>query len=179
VTESYSLKKEYVDQLISNLALDVARNTKIGDPQLDRGISGGQAKRTTIGVALITSPGILYMDEPMSGLDSYTSNEVISIVRRLADNGMAVCLSVHSPTPFVYCQCSNLMLLTKGRVAYFGDRSKAIEHLENTFKIEDILSKTDAEWITDVIVKGDAAGREYELATNYDNSQIKKVLFSP
>lgn len=43
--------------------------------QLDRGISGGQAKRTNIGIALITHPRVLFMDEPTTGLDSYTANE--------------------------------------------------------------------------------------------------------
>ena len=58
------------------MALEKCRNTKIGNPQLDRGISGGQAKRVNIGIALITNPKVLYMDEPISGLDSYTANEV-------------------------------------------------------------------------------------------------------
>ena len=51
------------------------RNVKIGT-QLARGISGGQAKRVNIGIALVTNPRVLFLDEPTSGLDSYTANEV-------------------------------------------------------------------------------------------------------
>ena len=75
MTENYESKKRAVNDLIDKLALEKCRNTKIGNPQLDRGISGGQAKRVNIGIALISNPRVLYMDEPISGLDSYTSNE--------------------------------------------------------------------------------------------------------
>jgi hypothetical protein len=47
----------------------------IGSP-MTKGISGGQAKRVNIGIALITAPRVLFLDEPTSGLDSFTANEV-------------------------------------------------------------------------------------------------------
>ena len=59
---------------------------KIGNP-LHKGISGGQAKRTNIGIALITSPRVLFLDEPTSGLDSFTANEVMTVVQGLAADG--------------------------------------------------------------------------------------------
>lgn len=46
-----------------------------------RGISGGEAKRVNIGIALITSPAVLLLDELTSGLDSYTGHEVVEIVK--------------------------------------------------------------------------------------------------
>lgn len=51
------------------------RDIQIGSP-LEKGISGGQAKRTNIGIALITNPRVIFLDEPTSGLDSFTANEV-------------------------------------------------------------------------------------------------------
>ena len=52
------------------------RDVRIGNV-LARGISGGQAKRVNIGIALVTNPRVLFLDEPTSGLDSYTANGVL------------------------------------------------------------------------------------------------------
>lgn len=57
-------------------------DTHIGDV-LSRGISGGQSKRTNIGIALISDPSVLFLDEPTSGLDSYTAHKVMKAVKRL------------------------------------------------------------------------------------------------
>lgn len=70
--EPMSVKKQAVDDVIQALALESCRNRLIGDA-LHRGISGGQAKRVNIGIALVTQPKVLFLDEPSSGLDSFTS----------------------------------------------------------------------------------------------------------
>jgi ABC-type multidrug transport system ATPase subunit len=62
------------------------RHVKIGNP-LEKGISGGQAKRVNIGISLITSPRVLFLDEPTSGLDSFTANEVMTTVKSLVTDG--------------------------------------------------------------------------------------------
>lgn len=65
-------KKRVVESVIEALALETCRNTPIGSA-LTRGISGGQAKRVNIGIALVSNPRVLFLDEPTSGLDSFTS----------------------------------------------------------------------------------------------------------
>jgi ABC-type multidrug transport system ATPase subunit len=72
-----------------------------GNP-LDKGISGGQAKRTNIGIALIPGPRVLLLDEPTSGLDSFTANEVVALVRALTAEGVTVVATVHSPTAYAF-----------------------------------------------------------------------------
>jgi len=69
-TEADKLRK--VDQLIWELKLTKCANTKIGGP-LVKGVSGGERKRTSIGVELITNPTLIFLDEPTTGLDSFTS----------------------------------------------------------------------------------------------------------
>ncbi len=65
-SESKAAKHAAAENLIRKLALDGCRNTRIGCP-LKRGISGGQAKRTNIAIALITDARVLLLDEPTSG----------------------------------------------------------------------------------------------------------------
>ena len=125
-------------RLIKRLALEKCRDTKIGTA-LSRGISGGQAKRVNIGIALVTDPKILFLDEPTSGLDSATSNEVrsdlksvkvlnrviqvIRVVKLLAtDDNVTICATIHSPSMKAFRMFDRVMMLVKGQVAFFGKR---------------------------------------------------------
>jgi ABC-type multidrug transport system ATPase subunit len=85
---------------------------KIGNP-LQKGISGGQAKRTNIGIALITSPRVLFLDEPTSGLDSFTANEVMTVVQGLASSGVTIIATIHSPTAYAFSLFDSLMMLVR------------------------------------------------------------------
>ena len=66
-----------VEETIRDLGLTDVTHNRIGTP-IQRGVSGGQKRRVTIGVSLVTLPRILFLDEPTSGLDSRTSVEVIA-----------------------------------------------------------------------------------------------------
>lgn len=68
---------ERVANTIAELGLTEVANNRIGNA-VQRGISGGQKRRVTIGSALVTLPRILILDEPTSGLDSRTSREVMA-----------------------------------------------------------------------------------------------------
>ena len=68
--------RERVNNTIAELGLTDVTNNRIGNA-VQRGISGGQKRRVTIGSALVTMPRILILDEPTSGLDSRTSREVM------------------------------------------------------------------------------------------------------
>lgn len=68
---------------MKGLGLSRVASQMIGTP-IQRGISGGQKRRVTVGNSLITLPKVLFLDEPTSGLDSQTAFEVISSVKKLA-----------------------------------------------------------------------------------------------
>ena len=60
-----------------------------------KGISGGEKKRTSIGVELLTNPSIIFLDEPTTGLDSSTALKVVELLRYLSEKGVNVVSTIH------------------------------------------------------------------------------------
>ena len=79
----YGQKMARVNDLIATLKLNKCQNTRIGGP-LVKGVSGGERKRTSIGVELITDPNLIFLDEPTTGLDSFTATSVMESLGDLA-----------------------------------------------------------------------------------------------
>ena len=84
-----------------------------------RNLSGGQRKRASIAVELLTRPAVLALDEPTSGLDPATSREVLAVLRRLADAGTTVLLTTHAPDDVLSCD-RVVVLAPGGRLAFDG-----------------------------------------------------------
>eukprot|EP00210_Caulerpa_lentillifera_P002676 g2556.t1 len=173
--EPLESKRLEVERLVSKLALEVCQNTQIGD-QLSRGISGGQAKRVNIGIALITDPRVLFLDEPTSGLDSYTSNEVMTVVKSLVEDGTTICATIHSPSPLAYELFDRIILLLRGQLVFFGKRTEAVPYFESLAIANASNIANEAEWLTDVIVTADREKRQSEFAEQFSNSHLKQSL---
>lgn len=117
-----------VNLLIADLKLHKCAGTKIGGP-LVKGVSGGERKRTSIGVELITDPSLIFLDEPTTGLDSFTATSVMEILRNLAiDENRTVISTIHQPNSDIYEMFDRLMLLARGKVIYFNEASKAVDY---------------------------------------------------
>lgn len=80
--------------MIDELRLRKCQHTQIGGV-LIKGISGGEKKRTTIGIELLTDPNLLFLDEPTTGLDAYTAFSVIWTLRELAKCGRTIITTIH------------------------------------------------------------------------------------
>lgn len=90
-------KKAKVDEMIEVLGLKKCADTYIGN-ELIRGVSGGEKKRTSIGVELLINPSILFLDEPTTGLDSTTALHVIQFLNKLAKHGRTIISTIHQPS---------------------------------------------------------------------------------
>ncbi|CAK4030884.1 ABC transporter [Lecanosticta acicola] len=114
-------KLKYVDTIIDLLEMHDIENTLIGTTSA--GLSVEQRKRLTIGVELVSKPSILiFLDEPTSGLDGQAAFNIVRFLRKLADVGQAVLVTIHQPSASLFAQFDTLLLLARGgKTVYFGD----------------------------------------------------------
>ena len=89
-------------------------------------LSGGQRKRASIAAELLTDPHVFFLDEPTSGLDPVTSAELVTRLRRLADQSATVVFTTHSVEDLA--QCDRIVFMARGgRVGFVGTVDEALE----------------------------------------------------
>lgn len=118
---------ERVNTLVESLKLNKAVDTKIGGP-LIKGVSGGERKRTSIGVELITDPSLIFLDEPTTGLDSFTSEILVNILKELSQSGRTVITTIHQPNSDIFQNFDQLLLMAKGKIIYHNKSSLAVKY---------------------------------------------------
>jgi ABC-type multidrug transport system ATPase subunit len=112
------------DEVMAELGL-----TARADLQIEK-LSGGQRKRVSVGVELLTEPALLYLDEPTSGLDPGNERQVMQVLRKLADGGRIVVVVTHS-TQSLDVADRVLFLARGGHMAYYGPPQDAQRFFEN------------------------------------------------
>ncbi|MEQ8174794.1 MAG: FHA domain-containing protein [Syntrophomonadaceae bacterium] len=112
-----------VGQVLKDLELESRRDVLV------RNLSGGQRKRVSIGVELLTSPSIFLLDEPTSGLDPGLEKTMMEMMRRLANHSRTIILVTHAT--FNIKLCDKVVFLTEGgRLAFFGTPDEALAHFK-------------------------------------------------
>ena len=151
-------KYEYVEKIIDLLEMRDLAGAVIGTT--GTGLNQEQKKRLTIGVELASKPELLmFLDEPVSGLDSGAAFNIIRFLRKLADAGQAILCTVHQPSAIIFDLFDQLLLLKSGgRTVYFGelgpDSQKLIHYLENNGAKKCPPQKNPAEYMLEVIGAG-------------------------
>jgi ABC-type multidrug transport system ATPase subunit/ABC-type multidrug transport system permease subunit len=118
---------EIVEAVMEELDLTRVKDTLVGNA-LRKGISGGEKKRLSVGVELLTNPPVLFADEPTSGLDAASALRVMKTLKSLAVAGRTVVATIHQPRSSIVELFDEIFLLSKGQVAYAG--AKPVEHFE-------------------------------------------------
>jgi ABC transport system ATP-binding/permease protein len=102
-----------VDEVLETLGLSARAKQRIDT------LSGGQRKRTSVALELLTEPSLLFLDEPTSGLDPALDKEVMTELRQIADSGRTVTVVTHSVLHLDLCDRVLVMCLG-GTMGYFG-----------------------------------------------------------
>ena len=139
------------------------------------GLSGGQQKRVSIGVELLTKPGLFFLDEPTSGLDPGTETSLMQLMRRLADQGRTIILITHA-TKNVMLADKVVFLARGGYLAWFGPPEEALAYFDQ-FRTERERRAKDIEFddiynLLDDATQGTAAdwAERYKRHTAYQEN---------
>jgi ATP-binding cassette subfamily G (WHITE) protein 2 len=143
-------KKRRVKKIMTLLDLTECKNVIIGSP-LEKGISGGQRKRTSVGVALVSRPAMLFLDEPTSGLDSVNALSLINTLRGLSHKeNVTIVTTIHQPSSNIFCLFDDLLLLDHGQVVYHGRAADTAAHFSRA-NLPCPHGMNPAEWFLEVI----------------------------
>ncbi|HEX5567268.1 MAG TPA: FHA domain-containing protein [Streptomyces sp.] len=108
-----------IEEVLAELKLDIHATKKITS------LSGGQRKRVSVALELLTKPSLIFLDEPTSGLDPGMDRDVMQLLRGLADDGRTVLVVTHSVAELALCD-RLLVMAPGGGVAYFGPPEEAL-----------------------------------------------------
>jgi ABC-type multidrug transport system ATPase subunit/pSer/pThr/pTyr-binding forkhead associated (FHA) protein len=135
--------QQKIDQVIHDLKIQKIRNSLVGK------ISGGQRKRVSIAVEILTDPLVLFLDEPTSPLDPQTIEEFLGILKDLSDKGTTVIMVTHKPEDLNYMD-SVIFMAEGGHMVFQGETDRYLKHfnVSDTIKVYSQLVDSDAtNWI--------------------------------
>jgi len=150
---AYKLRYNYTDEqthervndLLEELQLKSCEKVEIGN-YFKKGLSGGQKKRVSAGLEIITNAKIMFLDEPTSGLDSNTSYILIDILKKMAiRREMNIIITIHQPSSNIFNLFDKLILLNAGETIYQGPILDTIQYFnENVEKLNERSNPADA-----------------------------------
>lgn len=112
--------EQIVDEILDVTGLAERKFVKIAD------LSGGQRKRVSTAVELITKPSIIFLDEPTSGLDPATEDKIMRLFRQIAESGRIVIMSTHAMENVRLFD--KIVVMMRGKMAFFGRPEEALRY---------------------------------------------------
>ncbi|KAH6634752.1 ABC drug exporter AtrF [Chaetomium sp. MPI-SDFR-AT-0129] len=143
-------KLAYVDHVLEILDLTHLQHALIGDA--DSGLGVELTKRVTIAVELVARPQILFADEPTSGLDSQGAAAIVSYLKRLAQQGQAVLVTIHQPSASLFRVFDKVVALSSGgQQIYYGSVDNVLPYITRISRTEHPEDANPAEVLLETI----------------------------
>lgn len=150
---NHEQKIQRAEAVLLKLGLKDCADTLIGS-ELVKGISGGEKRRVSIAIQILTDPRVLLLDEPTSGLDAFTAFSIIEVLKSLADEGRTIIFSIHQPRSDMFKQFGGILLLAKGgEVVYTGPVTGMLPYFDNSGFVC-LESANPADFALDLLANG-------------------------
>jgi ABC-type multidrug transport system ATPase subunit len=121
-------KTQKAEEILLKMGLKDCADNLIGN-DLIKGISGGEKRRVTIAVQILTEPRVLLLDEPLSGLDAFTALSIMDVLLGLAHEGRTLIVTIHQPRSDLFAHFGTIMLLARGGHPIFaGPATQMLPH---------------------------------------------------
>ena len=170
--------KTKVKEVIELLGLEKCKDTQIGE-EMNRRLSGGELKRTSIGLELITDPTIIFLDEPTTGLDSKSALDVAKILKMLSKNGRTIITTLHQPSKEILERFDRVMCLCEGKIIYDGPPGGISSYCSSVgYPVPSDASPTDhlMKILSDDDIKIKALEENLEMTNKDVRKEFKKRL---
>lgn len=118
-----------VEEVILELGLKECASTRIGN-DARKGCSGGEKRRTSLGVQMLANPSVLFLDEVTTGLDATSAFQLVRTLKYLTSKGRTIIITIHQPRSEIWGLFDRLVLLAEGQSIYSGPVSASIPHFE-------------------------------------------------
>ncbi len=123
-------RRQVVEDVILELGLKECANTRIGN-NVHKGCSGGEKRRTSLGVQMLANPSVLFLDEVTTGLDATSAFQLIRTLKTLAAKGRTIVVTIHQPRSEIWGLFDRLILLTGGSPIYSGPLGDCLPYFDN------------------------------------------------
>lgn len=153
-----------VNEIIAILGLNECKDTLIGDNK-NKGLSGGEKRRLSVGLQLISNPSVLFLDEPTTGLDNYNAYLLCKSFQHLAKRlNKTIIMSIHQPRADIFKLFDTVLILSKGRLCYGDSYNNIFGHFQSLgYKVPE-LKVNPADYYVDI--------------TSIDNRSLEKEVES-
>lgn len=170
-----------IDQIVGEV-MDITGLTERRNVPVEK-LSGGQRKRISIAVELLTKPSVIFLDEPTAGLDPATADRIMRLFRTIAESGRTVVMTTHAMDNLRLFD--KIIILMRGRLVFYGKPEDALRHL-GAKDFKELYDKLE-EPVADQIKQHGEANRaniEEHVAENWkqkylQTAEYKELVLDP